>query len=437
MKPYLFKQKGLGKLHSYFLLLTLSVLTGMYFKLGMHENEKKYTLLDRKKYDDISDERSSKYYIVMCMAVKRAGDILPETIIRNYLSGVDHFYISDNNDDEEENLTDILSPLSRIITIEKLKSNDGIQRYAHWNCLQKFQNLTVWIGFFDSDETIEAAEPENHASNAEEFSKTPFLRSILLTLEGIEPCIRLNWKSILSNGRLIPAIGHTLGSAYPFVCGSRDEIKCREFKTCNSTSSKILSSCNLWNKKHFYKPSEVDFRYFRTDGSDFKGMVHSVPIFKKEKHGSGKKLNIVQCKSEKSLFLAHYHSRSVTDYLFRLSRGRPNRSKNRKVQDMKDREKCCWNLTNPKLEKSITWRDDMVSLLLKTFWKTPVIPQWFNKATIFNSNVVSLLSKKEIEKDVDSFFKHLAGQKWINQSIHTKMKLKTEIFYPFKWISIV
>lgn len=97
------------------------------------------------------DKREMKYRLSLCLIFKNEAPFLKEWIDYHTVVGVDHFYLYNNNSDD--NYKEVLEPYIRqgIVTlIEWPYQNSQLKAYKH--CYENFRNETNWISFLDADE---------------------------------------------------------------------------------------------------------------------------------------------------------------------------------------------------------------------------------------------------------------------------------------------
>ena len=186
------------------------------------------------------------HYISTCTAVKSAGDMIHEFIIRNYLAGVDHFFIFDDEEkNSKENVTQLLKELSPLVTITKPPSVDDFlkrinrpgetklwairhrQHMLYWHCFLTYGKQSKWLLPIDADEYLEAKFPEKHDTENTIFENTPFMQEYLRKIEHKSPAQIARWTSVFTNNRIFPLTpeGQTLAEAYPMTCGRKDTFK--------------------------------------------------------------------------------------------------------------------------------------------------------------------------------------------------------------------
>lgn len=188
------------------------------------------------------------HYLSVMMCVKGAGDIIHEFIIRNYLSGVDHFYIYDDNEGGEENITEILRPFAPLVTIAVPPQKDEFlasinitnpsrksrivehrQHMMYMHGFLTYGSKTTWMLPIDADEFLEAKDPMSvERETGVPFRDVPFMQIFLQRIEKTTPAQSARWDTVLTNRRILPPFptkGQTLSESYPIACGIIDNFR--------------------------------------------------------------------------------------------------------------------------------------------------------------------------------------------------------------------
>lgn len=100
-----------------------------------------------------SPEIKRKYGVSLCGIFKNEADFLNEWIEYHLLVGVDHFYLYNNN--SQDNYEEVLKIYidKGIVTLIQWPTLQGqILAYKHW--YENFRNETQWVSFLDIDEFI-------------------------------------------------------------------------------------------------------------------------------------------------------------------------------------------------------------------------------------------------------------------------------------------
>jgi hypothetical protein len=129
-----------------------------------------------------------KYTICICGMFKNEAKYLDEWIKYHLVIGVDHFYLYNNN--SEDNFIEILQPYidKGIIDLIDWPFNHS-QMDAYKDCYDKNRTITNWLTFIDIDEFICPIANDN-------------IKSWLSSYKNY-PGIAVYWKQFGSNGKLI------------------------------------------------------------------------------------------------------------------------------------------------------------------------------------------------------------------------------------------
>ena len=118
------------------------------------------------------DRRKLKYYISLCLIFKDEAPFLKEWIKYHLTIGVDHFYLYNNN--SNDNYLEILQPFidNGVVTLIDFPQSHA-QFTAYQDCYDKYRNSTNWISFLDIDEFIVPKYKDNIKSWLEDYLKYP------------------------------------------------------------------------------------------------------------------------------------------------------------------------------------------------------------------------------------------------------------------------
>lgn len=96
---------------------------------------------------------SKKYKVSICAIFKNEAPYLKEWIEYHKIVGIDHFYLYNNN--SEDNYKDVLKPYIKagIVTLIQWSQNQA-QMQAYHDGIEKFKDETEWLTFIDIDEFI-------------------------------------------------------------------------------------------------------------------------------------------------------------------------------------------------------------------------------------------------------------------------------------------
>lgn len=109
-----------------------------------------YRLILKLAHPDVQDKR---YNASVCAIFKNEAPYLREWLEFNHLVGVEHFYMYNNN--SEDDFRTVLEPYikSGLVTLVEWPYNQK-QMEAYMDCIQKYSSETKWLGFIDIDEFI-------------------------------------------------------------------------------------------------------------------------------------------------------------------------------------------------------------------------------------------------------------------------------------------
>lgn len=271
------------------------------------------------------------FIVSACVLIRDASTILPEFLVRNYLSGVDHFYIygDDNTHDELTRVQTVLTHFERIITYlpsGRLLPDDSedtktyVQMRIYRHCAATFGDTTRWMAFIDADEFFETDQLSSFQPRIRDRGRYAFLHHIL-KIHDNHPVLCIRWRSVLTNGRVMPPPRHVpLSDAFSIPCALR-----------------VNNTMKLSLRKTILKPAYLDF--VKTPSVDV--ALHKGFRLKPPYHrfhcvwGPGSKIS-------PPVYLAHYWSRSLYDYVQKIARGRPRSGvPSRTLSDLIEREKVC------------------------------------------------------------------------------------------------
>lgn len=300
-----------------------------------------------------------RYIATACVLSRDASTQLPEFIVRNYLAGIDHFYIygDDSDDDhaERSRLEAVLEQFARIVTylphgrllpLDEEDPEAYVQMRVYRHCAETFGATTRWMAFIDSDEIFETDDLSSLQPQAEKRGTHAFLHDVLEAYRRF-PVLCIRWRSVLTNGRVIPSQS-TLLDAHPLSCT----------KIVNNTIKLSL-------RKTILQPHHLNFsKTPRLDVAIHKGFRFNYPYQKFHCiWGQGASLT-------PPIYLAHYWSRSVFEYLQKIVRGRPRANvPPRSLIDLIKREQVCIPDRNTSVDSD---RVAVVRSLLDSFTVDPV-----------------------------------------------------------------
>lgn len=289
-------------------------------------------ILVKQRVSFSSPQHTHLYVLAACVIVREASDLMPEFIARNYAAGVDHFYVYGDDDDADEKtrLTAVFGHLAGLVTYmpngrkqpsDAEEGDSYVQMRMYRHCIQKYGSETQWIAFIDTDEFFETPSlPELQTSGLFQTARRAFMHDILAH-HSMFPVLCVRWKTALTNGRVVSqAPGEILQDNFP--------------GTCRQT---VDNSEKLSLRKTVLQPRFVDLaKTAKLDVAVHKGFKMQFPKRNfKCTFGIGKEIAA-------PVYILHYWSRSLSDYLRKVQRGRPRRSiPGRTLHDLFHRESLC------------------------------------------------------------------------------------------------
>ncbi|MDM8334498.1 glycosyltransferase family 92 protein [Limosilactobacillus panis] len=120
-------------------------------------------------------DKQKKYDVVLCAIFKNEAPYLREWIEYHLIVGVDHFYLYNN--DSDDNYKEVLKPY---IDEEKVTLIDfpykHAQMKAYCDCIEKFRKSAKWIGFLDIDEFVVPIKYNSIYDFLENFNNRPSVK---------------------------------------------------------------------------------------------------------------------------------------------------------------------------------------------------------------------------------------------------------------------
>lgn len=114
--------------------------------------------------------KAKKYNVSICAIFKNEASYLKEWIEFHHIVGVDHFYLYNNN--SEDNFMKILQPYieNNWVTLVEWPHNQ-MQMEAYMDGIKNFSSETKWLGFIDIDEFIVPKSTDNIYDFLKPFEK--------------------------------------------------------------------------------------------------------------------------------------------------------------------------------------------------------------------------------------------------------------------------
>lgn len=122
----------------------------------------RYAIIRKRPYQE------RKYAVSVCTIFKNEAEYLREWIEFHRIVGVDHFYLYNNN--SEDDFHSILNPYIEegVVTLVEWP-HDQAQMECYANCVERFASETRWLGFIDVDEFIVPRSTEDIYSFLQPF----------------------------------------------------------------------------------------------------------------------------------------------------------------------------------------------------------------------------------------------------------------------------
>lgn len=132
--------------------------------------------------------KEKKYNVSICAIFKNEAPYLKEWIEFNNIVGVDHFYMYNNNSEDDYEV--ILEPYIKngLVTLIDWPQNQK-QMECYQTCIKDFAEETKWLGFIDIDEFI---VPKS----------TDSIYEFLKAFENKAGAVNLYWKLFGTSGRI-------------------------------------------------------------------------------------------------------------------------------------------------------------------------------------------------------------------------------------------
>lgn len=132
-------------------------------------------------------KEKKKYQVSICAIFKNEAKYLKEWIEFHTIIGVEHFYLYNNN--SEDDYLSVLTPYIEqgiVDLIEWPMAQGQIPAYHH--CVENYAKETAWIGFIDIDEFVVPKAYDSIADFLENFRS--------------RPAVLLYWKMFGTSGRI-------------------------------------------------------------------------------------------------------------------------------------------------------------------------------------------------------------------------------------------
>lgn len=146
------------------------------------------SILIHLKYIFFYKKKIYKHSICICAIFKNEAQYLDEWINYHHLIGIDHFYLYNNN--SEDNYKEILSPYINQGLVDLVEwPQPHSQMVAYQDCYNKHKTDTQWLSFIDIDEFICPISTDSIKDWLQSYKRYPG--------------VAVYWKQFGSNGKLI------------------------------------------------------------------------------------------------------------------------------------------------------------------------------------------------------------------------------------------
>lgn len=229
-----------------------------------------------------------EYKVSVCAIFKNEAPYLREWIEFNHIVGVEHFYLYNNNSDDD--YYNILKPYidSGLVTLNQWPRNQA-QMECYEDCIKKYRATSNWLGFIDIDEFI---VPKSKNT----------IYEILKPFETKRGSVKVYWKMFGTGGMLKRDLDTLVTESFT-VCWPK-------YYSVGKCFYNTSFDFNPGSKKNIGLHHEF---WTSHNGKE----MPPVNVFDKVCTG---KVNPVG-KSEHSIQINHYFSKSYDEYLQKCAKG--------------------------------------------------------------------------------------------------------------------
>ena len=137
------------------------------------------------------------FNVSICAIFKNEAPYLKEWIEFNHLVGVEHFYMYNNN--SEDDYMSVLNPYIEkgLVTLVQWPHNQ-MQMESYKDCIKNYAKETKWLGFIDIDEFIVPKSPDNIYDFLKPFEKNRGSVNIYWRLYGSSGKMERDLKGLVS-----------------------------------------------------------------------------------------------------------------------------------------------------------------------------------------------------------------------------------------------
>lgn len=176
------------------------------------------------------DKRVMKYHVSLCLIFKNEASFLKEWLDYHLTVGVEHFYLYNNNSDDD--FMSVLKPYieKKIVTLIDWPY-DHSQFKAYKHCYENFRKETNWISFLDADE----------------FFVPKYVNSIAEWLKSYDryPAVVIHWTMFGTGGQMIHDYSKNVIEQY-FTCWDHFY----PLGKCFVNTRFDVSDYNVWHVHH-------------------------------------------------------------------------------------------------------------------------------------------------------------------------------------------
>lgn len=232
--------------------------------------------------------KQKKYNVSICAIFKNEAPYLKEWIEFNHIVGIEHFYLYNNNS-EDDYLT-VLKPYIKSGLVELIDwPYNQQQMECYMNCIANYSSETKWMGFIDIDEFIVPKSTNSVYEFLKHFEKTA-------------GAVNIYWKLFGTSGRM-----------------DRDlsGLVCEDFTVCWPKYCDI-GKCFYNTAFGFDKNSEYSKQLHHRFWANYKGKdLPPVNIFNNICIGNR---NVVQT-NDFPIQINHYFTKSYKEYAMKRAKG--------------------------------------------------------------------------------------------------------------------
>ena len=150
--------------------------------------------------------RQYRFETALCLIFKNEGRFLKEWIEYHLLIGVDHFYLYNNNSDDD--FRTVLAPYIADGTVTLIDwPKEYAQQEAYEDCYRRFGSEAHWIGYIDADEFVNLQKHNSVKELLHEFRHYPSLI--------------MQWRDFGTSGHIEATDGLVIEeftAAWPWLC---------------------------------------------------------------------------------------------------------------------------------------------------------------------------------------------------------------------------